>query len=244
MAFDSIHSVFDRLDEWRNLPGYALERRADIFFSFFLVEILSLKFCIGEDSVVVPEFPLKKDKSNQSRKVDFFVIAGDRQRSFLVELKTDKRSLSVSQLKYLDESRNQKLGTLIEDVKTLAINAKKTQRFKYLHLLNMLADLDLVYLGERLRIDSFDPPKYICKYMREEIRARSIDCKPQAVYIVPEIPDEADFYQDFVWISFDAVTETIGNKGTFCKRFAKSLLSWLELDAGYIEAVLSAQTHH
>ena len=32
--------LFDRLDEWRDFPNYQLERRADIFFSLYLVEAL------------------------------------------------------------------------------------------------------------------------------------------------------------------------------------------------------------
>jgi len=32
----TINELFDLLDDWRNLPSYQLERRADIFFAIHL----------------------------------------------------------------------------------------------------------------------------------------------------------------------------------------------------------------
>ena len=237
MTFRSIHSVFDRLDDWRNFPAYALERRADIFFSFFLVAILDSEFCIGAESVVLPEFPLKKDENNQSRKVDFFVVATDRQRSFLVELKTDRKSLSDPQLEYLNAARSKRLSTLIEDVKSIAIKSKGSYRLKYLHLLNRLADLNLVHLGKQVRLDSFDPPNYICKYIDDTVLIEPIDMSPEAVCIVPEIPSIAEKYPTFKWISFDEVAEGIKKEGLTGKRFAESLKSWAHDDAGFIKPI-------
>ena len=36
----TIERVFKLLDNWRHLPDYQLERRADIFFALFLPEVL------------------------------------------------------------------------------------------------------------------------------------------------------------------------------------------------------------
>ena len=36
-----ISKIFDTLDDWRQLPAYQLERRADIFFGIYLEEILN-----------------------------------------------------------------------------------------------------------------------------------------------------------------------------------------------------------
>jgi len=35
-----IDELFDKLDEWRSLPAYQLERRADIFFAIYLKDII------------------------------------------------------------------------------------------------------------------------------------------------------------------------------------------------------------
>ena len=36
--------LFDNMDSWRHLPAYQLERRADIFFSIYLSDLLRDKF--------------------------------------------------------------------------------------------------------------------------------------------------------------------------------------------------------
>ena len=37
------NALFDRMDAWRHLPDYQLERRADLFFSLYLAEALQAK---------------------------------------------------------------------------------------------------------------------------------------------------------------------------------------------------------
>jgi len=39
----TINKLFDLMDDWRNLPAYQLERRADIFFAIHLEEIIEKK---------------------------------------------------------------------------------------------------------------------------------------------------------------------------------------------------------
>ena len=39
-----IDRLFDRMDRWRHLPSYQLERRADLFFSLYLPEVLQKRF--------------------------------------------------------------------------------------------------------------------------------------------------------------------------------------------------------
>jgi len=36
-----IDAIFDRMDVWRHLPSYQLERRADLFFALYLPEVLN-----------------------------------------------------------------------------------------------------------------------------------------------------------------------------------------------------------
>ena len=40
MGLNPITAIFDRMDSWRHLPGYQLERRADLLFSLYLPEAL------------------------------------------------------------------------------------------------------------------------------------------------------------------------------------------------------------
>jgi hypothetical protein len=64
-----IDKLFDLLDDWRLLPDYQLERRADIFFALSLPEIIKGKFNKNIE-YIIPEFPIKKVESNQSFKID------------------------------------------------------------------------------------------------------------------------------------------------------------------------------
>jgi len=58
---NQIASLFNRLDAWRHLPAYQLERRADIFFGLFLPDALNHHLRSRGISInprVIPEFPL------------------------------------------------------------------------------------------------------------------------------------------------------------------------------------------
>lgn len=57
-----IGKLFDQLDTWRHLPSYQLERRADIFFSLYLQEVLEdnkVGLGIPIDDRLIPEFPVR-----------------------------------------------------------------------------------------------------------------------------------------------------------------------------------------
>ena len=51
--------VFDNLDKWRHLPNYQLERRADIFFSLYLKEVIEEKYHVKLQDTIIPEFPIQ-----------------------------------------------------------------------------------------------------------------------------------------------------------------------------------------
>ncbi|NDP20943.1 MAG: hypothetical protein GZ091_07680 [Paludibacter sp.] len=53
-----IDQLFDRLDDWRNLPAYQLERRSDIFFSLYLKDIIQ-SYYQQKVEHIIPEFPVK-----------------------------------------------------------------------------------------------------------------------------------------------------------------------------------------
>ena len=93
--------IFDLLDRWRHLPAYQLERRADIFFALYLPGIIEHALGVKVDPRVIPEFPIKREDSRKSKKVDYFLISEDRSRALLVELKTDMGSRREDQDDYL-----------------------------------------------------------------------------------------------------------------------------------------------
>lgn len=238
MTSTNVKTLFNRLDQWRNIPNYALERRSDIFFSFFLVKVLSVEYGMTRNSVVIPEFPLKKENNHQSKKVDFLVVTRDGKSSCLIELKTDNPyNIPDEQLDYLDQARSKKLSTLIEDIKKVTLRADRPQRFKYLHLLNILSETECVNIDPRLRLNSFDPPFRIRELIRDGVQVKHINSsRPKIVCIVPTEPKLTDKkkYPYFKWIDFKKFADRIEMDGKLANRFAESLRSWADRDAGYI----------
>src|SRR3954471_10553150 len=98
-----IDDVFDLLDDWRLLPDYQLERRADIFFALYLSEFLAAHLDVPVRPLLIPEFPCRfgtiRDAcdSNQSCKIDFVALSKDGTRAFFIELKTDPASRNDKQ---------------------------------------------------------------------------------------------------------------------------------------------------
>ena len=60
MTNPDINSVFKLLDEWRHLPKYQLERRADIYIALFLPVVLKDHLCLNSEPAIIPEFPMRK----------------------------------------------------------------------------------------------------------------------------------------------------------------------------------------
>lgn len=54
----TITDIFDKMDRWRNLPNYQLERRADIFFAIYLKTVLEAKYSVQLKEQIIPEFPV------------------------------------------------------------------------------------------------------------------------------------------------------------------------------------------
>jgi hypothetical protein len=55
---DRINQLFDHLDNWRHLPNYQLERRADIFFSLYLKDVLEARLGFAIRDPLIPGFPV------------------------------------------------------------------------------------------------------------------------------------------------------------------------------------------
>ena len=150
---DPLPQVFDLLTQWRDLPNYQLERRADIFFAVYLARVLEEKVGLAIDPILIPEFPLKKDGNNLSNKADYLLLARDKSQAFLVELKTEMSSRSNEQDSYLKAAQQLGVGGLLQGF--LSIWEASPQKQKYYHMAKRLASLGLLSLTPDLESTLF-----------------------------------------------------------------------------------------
>ena len=145
-----IDKVFDLLDDWRNLPAYQLERRADIFFAINLPNILKDKFGVDIE-FIIPEFPVRigtiypdldLKNPNLSFKIDYVAVSNLMKTVYFVELKTDVGSRRENQDKYLERSKKKNIKTLVDGV--LQINIATSSKRKYGYLLDLLSKIGWV----------------------------------------------------------------------------------------------------
>jgi len=199
---------------WRNLPAYQLERRADIFFSIYLPEILSHKLACGIEGVI-PEFPIRvgtiqpEVDINKSFKVDYLAKASDGRAIIFVELKTDHSSRRGRQDWYLQ--RASEVG-MIELLVGLRQICKATRsREKYRVLLGLLQNMGMIVINND---DAFE--------------IVPTDYQIQVIYVQPNNPGG----QDNV-ITFKEVSDVIGkHSDELSLRFSKSILAWAGSKAG------------
>ena len=247
---DKVEQIFDQLDDWRHLPTYQLERRADIFFSLYLREIL--ESCTGTEihEVVVPEFPLRKGTlrkmgndgkgQNQSYRADYLALSSDLNQAFLIELKTDRGSSRQVQRLYLKNASHVGFERLVDGLLDV-FRATKSKR-KYFCLLKKMEATGLISglgsmeqaMANQERIDGFSEAL-------DEIVVAETDPKVSLVCIHPEDSpstrkdnngnsDENTFVH---WVSFSKVMEIVGkHSDRLSQRFARSLREWLENPAG------------
>ncbi len=213
--------LFGLLDEWRHLPAYQLERRADIFFGLFLPEVLGKHFGIDIKPHVVPEFPIKKS-NRQSKKADYLALSEDGKRAFLVELKTDMASRRETQDKYLDDAVVAGLQKLVIGV--LDICVASTQKSKYVHLLKLLSDIGLIEYEDDL-FPVRQGYSRVLKSVRDAAEKREKWPDLEVVYVQPRSTGIIDF-REFA----DLVEE--GGEGEIRSRFARSLRTWATNKAG------------
>ena len=126
---DGIERVFDQLDRWRCLPDYQLERRADLYFSLYLPEVLEA--VLGEPirQDLVPEFPIKQLDSNRSDKVDYLAATADGTTLVFVELKTDCNSTRLEQFEYLCRGAQKTGVELFDDLSTIRKASKARPKY-------------------------------------------------------------------------------------------------------------------
>lgn len=221
---DPITELFNRMDEWRHLPSYQLERRADLFFSLYLPEVLGRELGIPMREQLIPEFPVAKGvldsaegPDNRTFKIDYLARSRDGETVVFVELKTDNSSIRPEQERYLDEARDKRLPKLLDALRTVI--TKTRARDKYGCLLAQLERLELVTNVQPG--GSFD--------------VTAPNTKPIVVYVQPrsaQLGTGAKPIADKT-VLFTKFAEIVGeHDDPLSQRFAQSLREWACVDAG------------
>ena len=208
-----IDELFDKLDMWRNLPAYQVERRADIFFAIYLKDIL--KSNIIDHPVIdfiIPESPVRRgdlsafvESDNLSYKIDYLAVSNSSKTVFLIELKTDNLSIREEQKKIMKEIGNRDVNMLTESVLKIK---KASKSKKYNALIQMLTDIGWIdKSGQTLSKKEY---------------------KFQVVYIKPSIVEKTDKELDI--ITFEQVIESIKHReDKLTRRFIESLERWQKI---------------
>lgn len=235
----SVDRVFDLLDRWRHFPCYQLERRADIFFAAYLPNLMEELLQTQLDPSVIPEFPLKKASSNQSRKVDYCLVRADRGRVYFLELKTDSASLNAPQHAYLRLAQENGFRSALDGL--VQILGTTEERPKYLHLCSALADLGFLRIpsegtnhlaGARRGLRSGSPT---VPQPTDQVEAIEI------VYLQPRHLSEPSLTPGVRTFSLGDAARVLRSKvpgDALAQRFAQSLDEWTD-DAGLAPPVRS-----
>ena len=228
MTDHSIASLFNRLDTWRHLPAYQLERRADIFFGLFLPDALNHHLRSRGISInrrVIPEFPLGQTATKRSDKADYFALSTDCMHAFLIELKTDLRSLRDGQEQYLRQASERGIGEILRKLKSMAQAKNPHTRRKYFHLLRALADLGLMKLPPELEHKMYERPRGVYDCIKE-IEIEPVLPKLEVIYVLPRANDKVDC------IDFGTLAGIVEHQGEIGSQFAHFLRRWASIEAG------------
>ena len=228
MTHPDIATLFDLLDQWRHLPSYRLEPRADAVFGLFLPHALDRHLAsreIAVDPRIIPEFPLGQGDTKRSNKADFFAVSRNRKHAFLVELKTDMGSLRDTQENYLSRAVERGLAAVLRDIRSMAKARNPQARRKYFHLVKAIAELDLMIPPRELQNRIYDSPRGVYGYI-DRIRIPSTLPDIEVIHVLPDTLEGKDC------IDFERFATVAEDRGEIGKRFAASLRSWSAIEAG------------
>ena len=144
---ERIDQLFYNLGIWKKLPKYQAERRLDVFFGLYMEQILkecrSNLFEEEDQLILVPEFPLQKNKSNnECTNIDYLVFNVTKKCVHAIELKTDTHSVNDDQIDYYRRFKDE---TSLNDLYTFATNPRKGRsKDKYEFLANYITSNHLV----------------------------------------------------------------------------------------------------
>ena len=140
---ERIDQLFYNLDIWIQLPKYQAERRLDVFFGLYMEDILkecrSNLFEEEDQLILVPEFPLQKNKSNnECTNIDYLVFNITKKCVHAIELKTDTHSVNDDQIDYYRRFKDE---TSLNDLYYFATNPRKGRsKKKYDFLAEYITD--------------------------------------------------------------------------------------------------------
>lgn len=252
----SIDEIFQKLDLWRNLPGFRLEPLVAPFFGLFMPEILSTH--LGTNPInrtVIPEFPLRNavfrgfnkiPKNNGSKKIDYLAVTDDLEEAYLVEIKTDSNSIDGNQLKYLKKAESLGIQKFVTGIFDLA--RASDEKKKYVHLLHQLKELRIINSMNKVYKRTFehclDHNGVVAGWSNAMAEAfnnvTALD--KSATQIVFILPNECDrkrlidkTIEDFSsakFIYFEDVAKIVKSKGKLGTVFAEHLCKWHDCEAG------------
>lgn len=234
---NNINALFDRMDAWRHLPNYQLERRADIFFSLYLSEVLQEKLGFPVKNELIPEFPVHIEtiygiKTAKSYKIDYVAFSEKLDKAVFVELKTDDSSLRTKQDKYLQAASDVGFSKLIEGLKKIfqASNSKQ----KYFCLFEQLEKVGLITIPVEVKEIINKPNLQGINKHSEKIRALKIPSKVQVVYVLPNLPDKEEKAEiKATYITFNEFADIVERfDDPVSLRFARSLREWAKRKPG------------
>jgi adenylylsulfate kinase len=215
---DRVYQVFQNLDDWRHLPNYQLERRADAFFSVYIRELVERHVKEPLKRTVIPELPIKQLNSNRSDKVDYVLFGASGERVYFVELKTDNASVRNAQDDYLKASQSGGFANLLRDLEDVV--CATSSRRKYLHLLRRLSDAGAILMTNELSRGAHGEailPGSLTKGCLKAVGNPEI----RVIYLVPSAREGCDC------ITFGDVIEYLASlPDEFSATFAKFLRAW------------------
>ncbi len=243
MPHDRLSAYFDRLDAWRHLPAYALERRSDALFGLYLPEVLVAEALVSPAPtplpVVIPEFPVSKmllgrhAASRASINVDFLAISVPDRRAYLVELKTDVGSLRDEQDEAMGIAHSLGLEALVRGVLDIFTFTSLTK--KYGHLLVALHEAGLLHMTEEARRLIWAKQR---RGMYDEVAKTQLapgiaDFRLDVVYVQPR--RRRSETPGVTTIDFPTFAAVVGqHNDPLSQRFVDSLHRWT-VDAGHVE---------
>ncbi len=216
-----INQLFTNLDTWRHLPNYQLERRADIFFSLYLAEVLQGQKNLGLDGelIIIPEFPCHHktvfgEGTNHSFKIDYLAVTADGNKACFVELKTDNNSISADQIVKMERACEAGLYKLVSGVKTMHKASEEKPKYDQLRRL-------LTQVNNSDSLGMHPNNVFIIPNSLTDKEIKSLDVETQQIY------------KKATKITFEEYA-TIVEKHTdyLSLRFAKSLREWAKNIAG------------
>lgn len=216
-----LDTVFDHMDRWRHLPAYQLERRADIFFSAYLAEVITGFTGVPASKRMIPELPIKRDliwpehPTSKSVKVDYCLFAEDRSKVFLVELKTDVGSRRDAQDTYLERSVEIGFKAIVEGIKEIVLATSAHQ--KYAHLLAELEHHGCVRLPEDLLDFLYPTAKRGLRDRQKDIEVlvQEDEFEVEVIYVQPLLGSgrciDFEMFAAYVERHEDAVSKAFGD---------------------------------